>query len=172
MGGQAIMSSIQPFNHSPIYPFAHSTMPSPATIVLLDSFHEPMAAHVARTRLEAAGIPCFLSNENLVSLNPLLSPIVGGVRLHVRQEDLEEARQLLQNQVVPPAQEPDVASFAADAPDPTTPRCPRCGSADVAYGAATKGGARNWFYLLLSVLLRYPLRGRRYHCFHCGNEFD
>ena len=147
-------------------------MPSPDSIVFLESFYEPMAANLARTRLEAAGIPCFLSNENLVSLLPLYSPITGGVRLFVRQRDAEAALEILHHEPVPPAQEPDVASFAADAPDPTKPRCPRCGSTDVAYGAATKGGARNWFYLLLSVLLRFPLRGRRYHCFHCGNEFD
>ena len=35
-------------------------------IIVLDSYYEPLAAHLARTKLEAAGIPCFLTNENLV----------------------------------------------------------------------------------------------------------
>ena len=145
-------------------------MPSPDSVVFLESFYEPMAANLARTRLEAAGIPCFLSNENLVSIMPLYSPITGGVRLHVRQGDAAAAFEILHDEQVPLATSPDVASFAADAPDPVTPRCPRCGSSDVAYGAATHNTYGFWSSLL-SVLLRFPVRGKRYHCFHCGNEF-
>ncbi|WP_460552517.1 putative signal transducing protein [Hymenobacter daeguensis] len=140
------------------------------SIVFLESFYEPMAANLARTRLEAAGIPCFLSNENLVSLLPLYSPITGGVRLYVRRSDAELALEILHDEPVPLATGPDIASFAADAPDPVTPRCPRCGSSNVAYGAATRNTYGFW-ESLLSVLLRFPVRGNRYHCFHCGNEF-
>ena len=145
-------------------------MAGPDSVVFLESYYEPMAANLARTRLEAAGIPCFLSNENLVSIMPLYSPITGGVRLHVRRRDAEAALAILQTEALPPATGPDLASFAADAPDPVTPRCPRCGSSDVAWGAATRNTYGFW-ESVLSVLLRYPVRGRRYHCFHCGNEF-
>ena len=145
-------------------------MPRPDSVVFLESYYEPMAANLARTRLEAAGIPCFLSNEHLVSLMPLYSPITGGVRLHVRQRDAAAAAALLAEQPVPPATTPDLASFAADAPDPVAPRCPRCGSSDVAYGTATRNTYGLWSGLL-SVLLRFPVRGKRYHCFHCGHEF-
>lgn len=145
-------------------------MARPNSIVFLESFYEPMAANLARTRLEAAGIPCFLSNENVVSLLPLYSPITGGVRLYVRRQDAEAALDLLHHQPVPPSTEPDIASFAADAPDPVTPRCPRCGSSDVAYGPATRNTYGFW-ESVLSVLLRFPVRGKRYHCFHCSNEF-
>ena len=50
-------------------------------------------------------------------------------------------------------------------------RCPHCGSSDVAYGPATRNTYGFWSGLL-SVLLRFPVRGKRYHCFHCGNEFE
>lgn len=145
-------------------------MSSSDSVVFLESYYEPMAANLARTRLEAAGIPCFLSNEHLVSLMPLYSPITGGVRLHVRQCDAMAALELLHTVAVPLATSPDAASFAADAPDPVAPRCPRCGSSDVAYGPATRNTYGFWSGLL-SVLLRYPVRGNRFHCFHCGNEF-
>ena len=145
-------------------------MAGPDSVVFLESYYEPMAANLARTRLEAAGIPCFLSNENLVSIMPLYSPITGGVRLHVHRHNAEAALAILQTEAMPPATGPDLASFAADAPDPDTPRCPRCGSSDVAWGAATRNTYGFW-ESVLSVLLRYPVRGRRYHCFHCGNEF-
>ena len=145
-------------------------MSRPDSVVFLESFYEPMAANLARTRLEAAGIPCFLSNENLVSMMPLYSPITGGVRLHVRQADAQAAFEILHAEPTPRPTGPDVASFAADAPDPVTPRCPRCGSSDVAYGTATRNTYGFWSGLL-SVLLRFPVRGKRFHCFHCGNEF-
>ena len=145
-------------------------MPSPDPVVFLESFYEPMAANLARTRLEAAGIPCFLSNENLVSMMPLYSPITGGVRLHVRQSDAVAALEVLSEVLMPLATGPDHASFEADAPDPVAPRCPRCGSSDVAFGPATRN-TYGWWSGLLSVLLRAPLRGNRYHCFHCGHEF-
>ena len=129
-----------------------------------------MGANLARTRLEAAGIPCFLSNEHLVSLLPLYSPITGGVRLHVRLRDAEAALAILREEPEPLATGPDEASFAADAPDPVTPRCPRCGSSNVAYGPATRNTYGFWSGVL-SILLRYPVRGNRFHCFHCGHEY-
>ena len=145
-------------------------MLGPDSIVVLESYYEPMADHLARTRLEAADIPCFLTNEHLISLNRLYSHVAGGVRLHVRLGDAEAAAAVLAEQPVPLAIGPDEASFSADAPDPVTPRCPRCGSSDVAYGLATRNTYGFWTGLL-SVLLRFPVRGHRFHCFHCGHEY-
>ena len=145
-------------------------MPNSDAVIFLESYYEPMAANLARTRLEAAGIPCFLSNEHLVSIMPLYSPITGGVRLHVHQRNAAAALEVLTTVTVPLATGPDEDSFAADAPDPVAPRCPECGSPDVAFGAATRNTYGFWSGLL-SVLLRFPVRGKRFHCFHCGHEF-
>ena len=145
-------------------------MPAPDSIIVLESYYEPMAAHLARTRLEAAGIPCFLTNEHLISLNRLYSNVAGGVRLHVRFDDAAAAAAVLIDQPEPLAVGPDEASFNADAPDPVVPRCPKCGSSNVAYGQATRNTYGFWSGLL-SVLLRFPIRGQRFHCFHCGHEF-
>ena len=56
-------------------------------IVQLASFANTISAHLAKNQLEAVDIPCFLSNEN----RPY-GPISGGVRLHVRQQDLAAAQ--------------------------------------------------------------------------------
>ena len=64
--------------------------PTDSTIVLLESFANSISAHLAKNQLEAAGIACFISNEN----RPY-GPISGGVRLHVRQQDLTAAQQVL-----------------------------------------------------------------------------
>jgi hypothetical protein len=131
-------------------------------IIVLDSFYEPLAAHLARTKLEAAGIPCFLTNENLVSLNRMYSPVAGGVRLHVYQRDAAQAAEVLREL-------PVMQAVPGGLAEPTTTEpCPRCGSHEVSYDAAAEPGAAHWFVALLSRLRRYPLQGRAHHCFHCG----
>ena len=141
----------------------------PKNIIVLTSFYEPLAAHLARTKLEAAGIPCFLTNENLVSLNRMYSPVAGGVRLHVYERDAAQAAEVLREPAVMQAapgglHEPAVA-------DTDAKRCPRCGSDEVAHDAAAEPGAAHWFVALLSRLRRYPLQGRAHHCFHCGLDY-
>jgi hypothetical protein len=130
-----------------------------------------MAAHVARTRLEAAGIPCFLTNENLVSLNRLYSHIAGGVRLHVRQADAEAAADSLRAEHAPMEVQAENETDHPDLPAASRVRCPRCSSDNVAYGPALRNTYSFW-QSLLSVVLGYPLRGKRQHCFHCGHEFE
>ncbi len=146
-----------------------STPPKSENIIVLDSYYEPLAAHLARTQLEAAGIPCFLTNENLVSLNRMYSPVAGGVRLHVYQRDAARAAEVLRPPVVMQAVRGGQAEPAASPADAIA--CPRCGSAEVATDAAAEPGAAHWFVALLSRLRRYPLQGRAHHCFHCGLNF-
>jgi hypothetical protein len=74
--------------------------PKSDNIIVFDSYYEPLAAHLARTKLEAAGIPCFLTNENLVSLNRMYSPAAGGVRLHIYARDAAQAAEVLREPVV------------------------------------------------------------------------
>ena len=141
--------------------------PKSDNIIVFDSYYEPLAAHLARTKLEAAGIPCFLTNENLVSLNRMYSPAAGGVRLHIYARDAAQAAEVLREPVVMQA----VRGGQAEPAPADALTCPRCGSADVATDAAAQPGAAHWFVALLSRLRRYPLQGRAHHCFHCSLNF-
>ena len=67
------------------------------SIVVLTTFYNLMTAHIARTRLEAAGIRCFLSNES----RPYGITLGGQVRLNVREEDVPEAQRILAEDVAP-----------------------------------------------------------------------
>lgn len=66
-------------------------------IIVLTTFYNLMTAHVARTRLEAAGIHCFLSNET----RPYGAILGGQVRLHVREQDAATAQRLLAEDAAP-----------------------------------------------------------------------
>lgn len=59
------------------------------------SFFDWATAQRMRGMLESAGIRCFLANEHLLSVNNLYGPAVGGIELVVRDEDAEEASEML-----------------------------------------------------------------------------
>jgi predicted RNA-binding Zn-ribbon protein involved in translation (DUF1610 family) len=147
-----------------------STSSRQENIIVLDSYYEPVVAHLARTKLEAAGIPCFLTNENLVSLNRMYSPVAGGVRLHVYQRDAAQAAEVLREPPVMQAVPGGLAEPASLASAAAT--CPRCGAHDVAYEAPTEPvNAASWLATLLARLRHYFAQGQTHHCFNCGFDY-
>ena len=63
--------------------------------VLLDSFPTPHAAHLAANALRAVDIDVRITNEAIVSALPHLETALGGVKLYVREEYVEEATRIL-----------------------------------------------------------------------------
>jgi hypothetical protein len=59
------------------------------------TFGEPIEAHLAKARLEAAGIPAFIADENSVGVAWHLTVALGGVKLQVADENADEARSVL-----------------------------------------------------------------------------
>lgn len=57
---------------------------------------DPMEARLAQGCLVASGIPAVLADEQLVQANQLLAPAVGGVRILVPQEHLQESKAVLE----------------------------------------------------------------------------
>ena len=64
-------------------------------LVLAKRFRDLPEAFVARSILDSAQIDSFLADENLVRIDWLYSNLIGGAKLMVRPEDLEEAKVLL-----------------------------------------------------------------------------
>ncbi len=69
-----------------------------AELVTIARFHDLSEAWAAKGFLEAAGIPCFVADENIVAMNWLWAGAVGGVRLQVSSEYVETASDLLTQQ--------------------------------------------------------------------------
>lgn len=65
-------------------------------LVKLETYFDIMQAQIAKSKLEAFGVFCFLQDENLVQIDWLRTIAYGGVKLFVREEDVEYARELLQ----------------------------------------------------------------------------
>jgi hypothetical protein len=67
-------------------------------IIIYASFDNVIAANIAKTKLDAYGIPCFLTEENFTNLYPLRNDIFPGVRLHVFEKDKEQAKNILEEE--------------------------------------------------------------------------
>ena len=132
-----------------------------SAIVLLDSFADSFAAHLARTQLDAAGIPCFLSNEH----RPYGSAL-GSVRLFVRAQDLATAHEVLHAQRAP------MHAVAPDSPTGTEAsiiRCPRCHHPDVL--CRHQPQPTDNLFVKLRLWLLAPEKPQC-HCFACGFDFE
>ncbi|MFN7490970.1 MAG: putative signal transducing protein [Chryseotalea sp.] len=64
-------------------------------IIILRRYAHAIDAQLAKAKLDAYGIPCFLSNEELAALYPL--PYMQGmeVTLHIFEVDREKAETIL-----------------------------------------------------------------------------
>ena len=63
--------------------------------VTISRYAQPHLARLALARLEAVGIAADLDNEETVNMDWLLAQAVGGIGLRVEAEDVERARQAL-----------------------------------------------------------------------------
>lgn len=67
-------------------------------LTTIASFDHTLDANLAKTRLEAEGIDCVLTDEHITSMNWFWVPAIGGVRLQVRESDARRAVEILEGE--------------------------------------------------------------------------
>jgi DNA-directed RNA polymerase subunit RPC12/RpoP len=82
-------------------------------IVIFRAYDTVVEANLAKTKLDAYGIPCFLTEEHLTNLYPIRNGIFPGVRLHVFEKDHDQIKSILDDN--------QVEGYI---------KCPRCSSND------------------------------------------
>ena len=122
------------------------------------TFDNAIEANIVKAKLEDAGIPCFLTNEHFLGLNPIYANATGGIKLVIQQNDVFLANELLRRSME--AYEEEL-------------RCKICMSNDVHFVTSHKT-LLNWISVFFSFLFgNYPLYLKKvYHCDSCGNEFE
>jgi len=115
-------------------------------------------ANIIMGRLQEEGINCWLKDENTVTIDPILTNAVGGIKLMVAESQADRAFELLRE-------------FRSELH--AVLKCPRCGSANVEF-VTTPRKASNWFGAIFGFLLtNYAFSiDKVYHCFDCGFEFE
>ena len=125
---------------------------------VLQTFANYIEAHIVLGRFEEAGIKCWLKDENTVTIDPILTNAVGGIKLMVAANDMEKATELMHS-----IRQQQIENYI----------CPRCSSNNIEY-INTPRKAINWFGAILSWLLgSYAVSVEKtWHCFDCGYEFE
>ena len=98
-----------------------------------------------------------MRDENTVTIDPILTNAVGGIKLMVAEVQLERALELLKS---------TKEEFNRQNP------CPKCGSANIEYVSTPKKPS-NWIGTFISALVAgsaTPI-DKVYHCFDCGHEY-
>jgi len=64
-------------------------------IVVFETYYDRMLAEIIRTKLEANGIPCFLSDESIGTMYPVYNNGAGGIKLRVFKRDMDKAKEIV-----------------------------------------------------------------------------
>lgn len=130
-------------------------------LVTSRQFRDLPEALLAKGSLESVGIACFLRDENLVRLDWFISNFIGGVKLCVKPEDVQNALQVLNESIPEGLYVHGVGLYEQ-------PRCPKCQSLDVTFRELDRPIA------YLSSFLRVPLPVHRdaWRCGECGAEWE
>ncbi|WP_316835889.1 DUF2007 domain-containing protein [Pedobacter nutrimenti] len=132
-------------------------------IIVFETFYNPIEANIVKARLMDAGIQCFLSDENTITINPLYTQALGGVKLHLFERDADLARNILGE---------TTAALEVHEEDGQGETCPNCGSPHVGYVQATKKRFNIVTTVVSLLLLVYPFHARKvHHCFDCLYEY-
>lgn len=125
--------------------------------VELRSFDNYIEAHIVLQRLQHNNINCHLKDENIITLDPLLSPALGGMKLMVHELHVERAVELIEN-----AEEEYLKTIP----------CPVCHAHAIKAISITKQH-KNKLSALASMLWNgHSLEATRiYRCGKCGYDF-
>jgi predicted RNA-binding Zn-ribbon protein involved in translation (DUF1610 family) len=126
-------------------------------LVTIQAFDNFFSANIQLTRLRAAGVECYLKDEYTVTLDPLLSNAIGGIKLVVRKNEEHKVRKLLRE-------------MNAEADSKLL--CPQCGSHK--FILVPKRSAENLLAAISTWLFSaYAVSAENvYQCSDCGYESE
>jgi len=120
-------------------------------IIVFRAYDTVVEANLAKTKLDAYGVPCFLTDENFVGLYPIRNEVFPGVRLHIFERDFDQVREML----------PEAASER---------RCPYCNSENIDREVTDENKPMRIITAITSGIL-FP-GGMVFKCQDCLREFD
>ncbi len=119
--------------------------------VVLKTFDNYFSANIILTRLQHEGVNCFLRDEHTITIDPILTNALGGIKLAVDEEDAEKATALLKEY------HEEYMRAAA---------CPRCHEYKIHY--VPKQNAGNFLTAIFTWLFSSYAMASEY-VYECGN---
>jgi predicted nucleic-acid-binding Zn-ribbon protein len=114
-------------------------------------------AHLDLAKLQDEGIEAYIFDENIVALNPIYGNAVGGIKLHVHDEDFEKALQIIN------ADSSSELKEAYDEDIEPLPKCPKCGSLNIYQKRSWLAG----LLFLIWMMIPFTVRKNSYVCLDC-----
>jgi Putative prokaryotic signal transducing protein len=126
--------------------------------IVINAYTNYVEAHIARGVLEEEGIESWLKDENTVTIDPILTNAIGGIKLMVESSQAQRAVDIL-------------LRLRNEAKAKVT--CPKCGSHNTEE-VSTPRKASNWLTALSTFFLSSfsVAPDKVNHCFDCGCEFE
>ena len=122
-------------------------------IILLKAYDSYFSANITYTKLQDAGIECYLKDENVVLTDPLLSNAVGGIKLMVQESQFDLAVELIK---------------AAEADYLNDITCPYCKETGLTAEEKTIIPATFWGKLKNQIAYgQTSTYSKKYRCQHC-----
>lgn len=123
-------------------------------IVVFREYETSIDANVAKTKLDAYGVPCFLTQENLNTLMAQ-NPFLFTIKLHIFENDATRVREVLDE--------------FFDYETPVT--CPQCESIEIIYSESRKG-FNKFAAVAFGFLFHIRITPKKvHHCLDCKLEF-
>ena len=121
----------------------------------LRSFDNYFSANLLLQRMQNEGIHAYLKDENTVTIDPILSNAIGGIKLMVSEKDFSKAQTILQE--LDDAYRKSVA-------------CPKCQAYEIEETIVQNAG--NFLTAILTWITgSYAIAPHRvYRCNRCGHE--
>lgn len=119
-------------------------------------------AQIFKGLLKSNGIEVFMRDNFTIDSDPLLSNAIGGVKLFVRTENLEKAREYLS----------ETQKFSVDnSGNPIV--CPNCNQPKVELVTSIKEGKSLFAFVVSMLFMMLPFYAKyTYKCANCGQEFE
>ena len=126
-------------------------------LITIKHYVFPHELLIDKSKLESFGIECFTKDELTVQVHNFYSNAIGGIKLQIRESDLEKAKDVLK----------DLPDIKTDYPDSKL-NCPNCESGNVK-GIGLNGKIS--LILLMIIGLPIPIFSGKFHCFECHTQF-
>lgn len=129
---------------------------------LIGRFQYSSEALIFKGKLESEGIEVFMRDSATIDANPLYSNAIGGIKLYVKNEDMDNAKQVVSQ----------ISEYSLDDNNQLI-MCPKCGS-EQAEMITSITDIKSLLSFIFSVLLfLIPLHAKhKYKCNNCKFEFN
>ena len=133
-------------------------------LTTIRTFDNAPEAHVFRIKLENSGINSYIFDEETITLDPLMTVALGGIKLKVDKTDFDKALNIIS----------EIENSPLTNENNEILKCPKCDSSELYTGFKSMKGTKGIISTLISFLFWvYPLSVKNvYKCKNCGNEFN